>query len=309
MFKIKQNVSLAPFTTFRIGGNADYYAEAAGALELAEAFEYADAHHLPTFILGGGSNVLFADKGFHGLVIGMTDGGIHVFGETVMAGAGMPLFDAVWVAKDSNLAGIENLAGIPGTIGGAVRGNAGAFGVEMADVVVAVKVFVKSTGMVKEFKNSDCGFAYRESIFKKNPDLIILSVELRLSQGEKATLERIIKETMVKREAKHAQDAKCAGSFFINPVVQDETLIAEFRKDSKSELHGGRLPAGWLIDHVGLRGKCVGGAMVSNQHPNYIVNDGTATAEDVVMLASLIKQRVRDDLGVQLKEEVQFVGF
>lgn len=307
---LRENVPLAPLTTFKVGGSADYFAEVAGMLELAEALEYADTHHLPACILGGGSNVLFPDSGFRGIVIHINDGGVHASGDRLLCGAGMPLFDAVWAAKDAELAGIEMLAGIPGSVGGAVRGNAGAFGTEMKDVVSLVKVFDRDTGMVKEYRNDECGFGYRMSIFKKDPKLIILSAELKLHPGgNKKALERIIKETVAKREAKHPQDARCAGSFFMNPIVTDAHLRAEFEKDTGMPPKGDSLPAGWVIDHAGLRGKTVGGAKVSDIHPNYLINTGTATAEDIIMLSSVIKQRVRDELGVRLIEEVQMVGF
>lgn len=309
MFTLKRNIPLAPLSTFKIGGKADYFAEVSGALDLAEALEYADKHALPVFVFGGGSNVLFSDQGFRGMMIRMTDGGAHVSGDRVLCGAGVPLLDVVRAAAAASLRGIEHLAGIPGSLGGAVRGNAGAFGTEIGGAVVSVKGLMRDTGMVKEFKRDECSFGYRMSIFKKNPDIIILSAELKLEPGDKAALERIIGETITQREQKHPQDAKCAGSFFMNPTVEDAKLLEEFWKDNGVPAKGGKLPAGWLIDHAGLRGKRIGGAMVSEQHPNYLVNTGAATAEDVIMLASLVKQRVRTELGVQLKEEVQFVGF
>jgi UDP-N-acetylmuramate dehydrogenase len=307
---MRQNVPLAPLTTFKVGGPADYLAEVAGALEIVEAFEYAETHHLPFCILGGGSNVLFSDQGFRGMVIHINDGGVHASGDKLLCGAGMPLFDAVWAAKDAELVGIERLAGIPGSIGGAVRGNAGAFGTEMKDIVSSVKAFSLDTGMVKEYKHEQCEFGYRTSTFKCNPRLIILSAELKLHPGgSKKELERIIKETVAKREAKHPQDARCAGSFFTNPVVTDEHLREEFFKDMGMRPKDDKLPAGWVIDHVGLRGKRVGGAMVSTIHPNYLINTGDATAEDIMMLSSVVKQRVRDELNVRLIEEVQMLGF
>ncbi len=309
MVTVRKNVPLAPLTTFHIGGKADHFAETTGALELAEVFEYAEAHGLPVRILGGGSNVIFPDAGFRGMIIRMRDGGIQVAGEKISCGAGVPLFDVVRAAAAAGLMGIERLAGIPGSLGGAVRGNAGAFGTEIGDTIVSVKVLLQDTGMVKEYEHSECGFGYRTSVFKKHPNLIILSAEIRLMPGERNMLERVIDETVAVRESKHPQDAQCAGSFFINPIVKSEKLRKEFEKDTGMVSRGDKLPAGWLIDHVGLRGKRIGGAMVSDKHPNYLINTGTATAEDVMMLASLIKTRVRDELGVRLREEVQFVGF
>lgn len=309
MFTLQRNVPLAPLTTFHVGGKADYYAETTGALDLAEAIEYAEKHRLPIYIFSGGSNVLFSDRGFAGMVIRMRDGGIMVSEEKIMCGAGMPLFDVVRAAAAAGLAGIERLAGIPGSFGGAIRGNAGAFGMEIGTVVASVKGFEKASGMVREYRHAQCGFGYRTSIFKKNPEMIILSAEIRLRRGKKDELQKIIDETVAKREAKHPQKARCAGSFFMNPVVKDERLREEFEKDTGLVPKDDKLPAGWLIDHVGLRGKKIGGAMMSDKHPNYLVNTGSATAEDILTLASLVKTRVRDELRVRLKEEVQFVGF
>ncbi len=309
MIALQENIPLAPFTTFRIGGSARYYAEVSGAIEIAEILEYAEQHKLPLYVLGGGSNVLFSDKGFPGIVVHVVDGGLHVSGEKITAGAGVSLFDVVWKAKDAELEGIEKLAGIPGSFGGAVRGNAGAFGTEIGDVIVSVKTLDRHTGMVREYRQEECEFGYRTSLFKKNPQFVILSAEMKLLSGEKGMLERVIKETVAAREAKHPQDAKCAGSFFMNPEVKDEHLLQEFEKDTGMPSKGGKLPAGWLIDHVGLRGKRIGGAMVSERHPNYLLNTGTATAEDIVTLASLVKTKVRDELRIRLQEEVQYVGF
>lgn len=310
MFTLREHVPLAPLTTFKVGGKARYYSEASGALELAEAYDYAEKHKLPLFVMGGGSNVLFSDQGFSGMVVRIVDGGIRVDNDRITSGAGVPLFNVVWAAKDAELVGIEKLAGIPGSFGGAVRGNAGAFGVEIGNVITVVKALDRHTGMVHEYHQSECQFSYRSSLFKRKPNLVILSAEIRLvSGGNKGELERLIKETVATREAKHPQDAKCAGSFFMNPLVHDEHLLKEFEKDTGNKPKDGKLPAGWLIDHVGLRGKEIGGAQVSPKHPNYLLNTGTATAEDIVTLASLIKTKVRDELHVKLQEEVQYVGF
>lgn len=306
---LRENISLAPLSTFQVGGNAQYYTEVSGALELAEAFEYAEKNKLPYFVLGGGSNILFADQGFRGLIIHMVGGGVNVTGETVTAGAGIPLARVVEGAQEAGLAGMEKLAGIPGSFGGAIRGNAGAFGVEIGTLVASVKTLDRYSGMVQEHRQEKCQFQYRNSLFKQNPKLVVLSAQLRLQPGDKEGLKHIMDETRALRESKHPQNVKCAGSFFMNPLVKDEQLLKEFEKDTGNASKDGKLPAGWLIDHVGLRGKKIGGAQVSPIHPNYLLNTGTATARDIVMLASLIKTRVRDELHVRLKEEVQFVGF
>lgn len=308
MFTVQRNVSLAPLTTFHIGGKANYFTRVTGALELASAIEYAETNNLPVCIFSGGSNTLFSDKGFDGIVIQMTDKTIKISGEKILCGAGVPLIDAVNTACGAGLSGMEKLSGIPGSLGGAIRGNAGAFGVEIGNIIHSVKVYSTTSGMLQEYTQEKCLFGYRTSIFKKNPSLIIVSADIRLTSGNAEHLMKIASETIASREAKHSQKAKCAGSFFMNPTTKDIHLLEEFEKDTGNPSKDGKLPAGWLIDHVGLRGKRIGGAMISAQHPNYLVNTGDATAEDVMMLASLVKTRVRDELGIRLKEEVQYVG-
>jgi UDP-N-acetylmuramate dehydrogenase len=307
----KNNVPLAPYTTFKIGGKALLYGEASSAVELAEAFERAEKEHFPIFVFSGGSNILFSDKGFPGLVVRITDGGFHIDeGGKVTSGAGRMLYEVVETACEAGFSGIENLAGVPGSVGGAVRGNAGAFGIEIGDVVTSVKAFHKETGMVREFRQAECSFGYRTSFFKEHPEYIILSAELQLMPGANPkALVATAREILDKREERHPQDVFCAGSFFMNPVITDKKLFEEFKKDTGKDSKNGKLPAGWLIDHAGLRGKTIGHAKISTIHPNYLINTGGATAEDVIVLASVVKQKVRDELGVQLQEEVQFVGF
>lgn len=307
MIHIQNNIPLAPFTTFKIGGNARYFTSVKNVEDLKEALNYAKQGNLKAFILGGGSNILFPDKGFDGLVVKLENDGIAISEEDVHAGAGAVLMDVVLSVQKESLGGMEYLAGVPGTIGGAVRGNAGAFGVEMKDIVSSVMAFHKDTFEMRTFSNAECEFSYRDSFFKRHAEWMVFDIELHLRKGDSVEIERIIHETVAKREAKHSQSIACAGSFFMNPIVSDKELLEEFKRDTGAPSRDGKLPAGWLIDTAGLRGKKIGGAMVSENHPNYIINTGTATAEDIIMLSSVIKQRVRTQLGVQLREEVQIV--
>ncbi|HAI73848.1 TPA: UDP-N-acetylenolpyruvoylglucosamine reductase [Candidatus Moranbacteria bacterium] len=328
---IQQNIPLAPFTTFHIGGPAKFFAEVSSEKNLSEALDFAREKNLKIFILSGGSNVLISDDGFDGLVIKINDAenrkqsGIKLSGENIECWSGESLASVVKFVAENSLAGLEWAAGIPGTIGGAVRGNAGAFGEEMANVVESVKVCeilknskvcgmdykpvpANSLEICKILTKEACGFSYRNSIFKKNKNLIILSAKLRLEKGDQEKIKNKIKEFLEKR-TKSQPKGFSAGSFFQNPVVKNQKLLEQFEKDTGSKAREGKIPAGWLIDESGFRGKKIGGVMISEKHSNFIVNTGNGTAQDVVMLASIIKQKLREEFNVQLKEEVQYVGF
>lgn len=312
MIKIRKNVPLAPFTTFKIGGPAKYFCQIEKEEELLEAIKYACGNKLEFFVLAGGSNILVSDKGFNGLVIRVLDAKCRVLGVRMECGAGLQLSEAVKLAAKNSLSGLEWAAGIPGTVGGAVRGNAGAYGSDMSFAVESVKVLradsFDKNQKSKIFTSENCGFGYRHSVFKKNRNLIILSCVLKLQKGNKAEIERKMKEIIIKRADKLPKDSS-AGSLFQNPIVKNPELIARFEREAKSKCHGGRIPTGWLIDELDLRGKKIGGVMVSEKHANFVVNLGQGKAQDVVALASYIKQQVRDNFGIQLKEEVQYVGF
>ncbi len=309
--KIQKNINLAPYTTFRIGGMAKEFAIVKSVEELAEALQYAKGNNLKYYILGGGSNVLFDDSGFDGLVIRIESASyIKIEGEKLECWAGESLASVLNLARDNDLSGLENLAGIPGTIGGAVRGNAGAFGTAMANLVSKVKFLDAASGKIKEIGKDDCGFSYRNSIFKENPDLIIISVVLGLRTGKKEEIEKAMRETIRKRNEKQPQGwFGCAGSFFENPVVEKKELIERFERDTGAKSRENKIPAGWLIRETGLSGKKIGGVELNEKHSNFIINNGEGTAEEVIMLSSIIKQKVRTELGVQLREEVQYVGY
>lgn len=309
MLNIQENISLADHTTFRIGGPAKYFTEVVSVEELKEALRYARENQLEFFILGGGSNVLADDRGFAGLVIKMKLNGIKIEGEKMEVAAGVPLAKAISESIKQSLDGLEWAAGVPGTMGGAVRGNAGAFGGEIGNVVESVKVLDVDTLETGVYEAEKCEFGYRRSIFKQNRNLIILLATLKLTAGNAEESRKKTREIIAQRIAKQPKGAASAGSFFINPVVDNDKLIQEFEAEKGVQSKDRKVPAGWLIDRAEMRGKKLGGAMVSDIHPNYIINAGRATAEDVVMLASLVKQQVRDKLGVQLYEEVQHLGF
>ena len=204
---------------------------------------------------------------------------------------------------------MEWAAGIPGTVGGAVRGNAGAFSRTTGESVESVKVYDVLEKKIKSYPFAECDFAYRDSFFKRSKNLIILSARFKFSSGNKEELENKIKEIISQRISKQPHGMGSAGSFFMNPKVENEELIREFENQKKTQVRGGKLPAGWLIQEAGLKGKKIGGALISETHGDFIVNTGGATAEDVIILEGFVKQQIRDKYGVQLKSEVEHVGF
>jgi len=311
MIKIQKNVVLAPYTTFKIGGPTKYFVEITKEDELKEALEYALKNKLKFFVLGSGSNILVSDQGFDGLVIRFQNTECKVTDAEIACGAGASLLKAVRLAADSSLAGLEWAAGIPGTVGGAVRGNAGAFGSNMHSVVAKIRAFFPEEAgfSVKDFTTEECEFEYRNSLFKKNNNLIIFSVILKLKKGNSEEIQNKTKEIIEKRNQMHPQGTASAGSFFVNPKVSDIKLLDEFEKDSGKRFSDNTIPAGWLIQEVGLTGQKIGGAMISEKHSNFIVNTGSAKAEDVIILMDVVKEKVRTKLGVQLVPEVNFLGF
>ena len=333
--EIQENILLSKYTILKIGGPAKYFIEAKNEEEILEAVKFAEEKKLPTFVLGGGSNVLVSDKGFDGVVIRLCNSQFVIRNLDIICDGGCQLGKIVNESVKAGLIGLKWAAGIPGTIGGAVRGNAGAFGGEMADAVKSVNVveMYKTTKIQSARQNTkhktqntnllrvtcyvlrDCQFAYRDSVFKQNPNLIILSVTLKLRKGDRTKSEKKIKEILAKRK-NNQPEFPSPGSFFKNPCLagrQAETrsqkLLEEFEKDTGDKAKKNIIPAGYLIDRLGMRGKRIGGAIVSRAHGNFLVNAGGATAENFIILAAIVKTRVRNKFGIQLKEEVQMVGF
>lgn len=302
MIEIKENVPLARKTTFQIGGSARYFVEVHFDEHIQGALAWARERDMRFVILAGGSNVLVPDEGLDALVIKITNNRFSFSEDGVMAAAGCNLLELIRAAADVGLGGWEKLAGIPGTIGGAVRGNAGAFGPEIKDFVTWVKVLDSDSGETHEFSNAECEFAYRMSHFKRHPELIITDVHIKLQKTDAAESKRLIAETIQERERRHIQNVRAAGSFFMNPVAP-ETVRELFEKEKNAKSREGRVPAGWLIEKAGQKGARVGDAEASMQQANYIVNAGSATAADVKALAAQIKKSVREKFGVDLSEE------
>ena len=309
MLEIKENILLSPLTSFRIGGAARFYVEVKSIIDLQEALQFAKDNSLEYYILGGGSNVLISDNGFAGIVVRLKMADVLVEENVLKAEAGAALIKVVNNASGAGLSGIATLAGIPGTVGGAARGNAGAFGTEIGQYVSFVEALDSRTGEIKKYSRQECDFGYRTSLFKKEKNLIVLAVALELQKSDPEEIKAIAMDTIGKRSGRGLNGVMSAGSYFMNPVVDNKGLCREFEEEKGVKQKDDKLPAGWLIQQAGLAGKKMGGAMVHEEHSNYIVNTGEASAENVIMLVSFVKQQVRDKLGVQLQEEVNYVGF
>ena len=309
MIDIQQNATLAPFTTFGIGGPARYLARVKSLPELREALLFARGRRLPFGILGGGSNLLVSDAGFEGVAIRLELEEVLVSGDQLTAQAGVDLNALVLQMAELGLGGLEPLAGIPGLVGGAIRGNAGAYGSCIGELTASVRALQAETLELLEINREECCFDYRSSRFKKDPRLIVVSARLALSPGDPAEIRRKAEETIAKRTARHLHCEKSVGSFFMNPLVTDQSLVRRFETEQKVRCRNSRIPAGWLIDQAGLRNTRVGAAMVSALHANYLVNTGDASAAEVLALAQLIKSRVHAATGVQLQEEASCLGF
>jgi len=285
--RFQENVSLTDQTSFKIGGPAKYFFTAKSKEDLIEAIKKIKKLKLAFFILGGGNNVLALDKGYNGLIIKIANLQFLIRNCSIHAGAGLNLAKLVNLATNKSLTGLEWAAGIPGTVGGAVYGNAQAFGNKMSDCIKSVEVFDIKTSKVRTLKKRECKFSEKESIFKKKKNLIILSVILELKKGNKNKIEKKIREHIYFRKKNQPLKFPSAGSVFLNQP--------------------GKLASSYMIDRAGLKGRKIGSAQVSEKHAGFIINKGGAKAKDVLKLIKIIKKEVRKKFKVSLKEEIQII--
>ena len=288
---VRRNVSLAPWTTLRIGGPAALLCRASNPAAVAEFLEFAAVHRLPVLVLGGGSNLLVDDRGFAGLVLQPDLREYAVAGTRVTAGAGLTLDELVQRTLADGLIGLEFASGIPGSVGGAVAGNAGCYGREIGDLVEAVTLMARD-GTRRELSAEELGFGYRHSRLQATEG-VILQVRLRLRRGDTTAALAERRERLADRRRKHPLRLPSAGSYFRNlpPAAPGEH----------------RRAAGRLLDAVGARRMRCGDAGVYHKHANIVVNRGRARARDVLRLAAVMKAAVRERFGVELREEVRFV--
>lgn len=304
-FRIQE--SLASYTNFEVGGPADYFLEAQETADLIAAIRVAKDLDISYYILGDGCNVLVSDAGFRGLIIKVASKNFKLKNHKIIAEAGLNLQDLVKFSLKNNLEGLENLSDIPGTVGGAIYGNAGAFGVSLGDFVEKVKVLNPQNLKIETYNHPDCLFAYRESIFKKNKKIILEAVfALRKIKDKQLLLEKIAK--IKKIRARHPYQ-RCAGSVFKNIKIKDLKDEEVKKGIPKDCFQFDEIKTACLIEKIELKGEKRGGAQISSQHANFIVNTGKARAQEVLDLIDLIRKKVYQKYHLVLETEIQFVGF
>jgi UDP-N-acetylenolpyruvoylglucosamine reductase len=283
---IRRNESLAKHTTLRVGGPADVYVEPASEVDLAGVLAFCNERELPFFVIGRGSNLLVRDGGFRGVVICLAHDSfnrIEIDGERLRCGAGAKLKNVAVQAKRNGLSGVEFLEGIPGSVGGALRMNAGAMGGATFDAVESVRL-MDFAGHVRELAPREMSVEYRGcAVLKTN---VALGVVFKCRPAPRGEIEQRMKAFNEKRWETQPT-APSAGCMFKNPE---------------------NIPAGKLIDELGLKGTRVGGAVVSAEHGNFIVNEGNATARDVLELIAILQAKAKVARGIELQTEVEIIG-
>lgn len=340
--EILENISLAPFTTLKIGGPARFFVKAGTEVDVVEAFEWAENNGLELFVLGGGSNVLVADEGFEGLVLQVAITSKVQSPKPkveITAGAGVDWDEFVEYCVSQDLAGVECLSGIPGFVGGTPVQNVGAYGQEVSETIVSVRCFDRRSKKIVELSNAECGFSYRKSIFNstERERYIVLAVKYALIRGGapkivykdlkeyfggrepslRETREAVLSirraKSMVIDEAD--PNSRSAGSFFKNPIVPDvkfdEVRSMGFENVPNFAAGDGfvKIPAAWLIERSGFyKGFRMGNAGISENHSLALVNFGGATAAEIIALKNAIQTGVVEKFGIELMPEPIFVG-
>ncbi len=302
---VSAHAPLAGYTRFGIGGPADLLAETKDEAAFVAAVAAGRASGTAVMVTGGGTNLIVSDAGFRGLVLRYGENSLGVAGTRVTAGAGAVLQDLVDFANAQGLRGLETLAGVPGWVGGAVYGNAGAYGHSISERVAAVRYFDGAT--VRHCTGAECEFRYRESIFKRHKEWVIFAVELELEAGAATELQQISADILKVRNEKFPPTMMCAGSIFKNfllrelpPEVAAQVPAAVVRE--------GKVPAAWFLEQVGAKGMRRGGIHVAEYHANLIYNASGGTAAELCAVIGELKRRVRERFTIGVEEEVQYVG-
>jgi len=301
---ILENAPLARYTRFAVGGPAKILADASTETALTEALHEIRESGKPYTVMGGGTNLVAADEGYAGVVLRYTNSAIEFVAATVRVAAGAVLQDLVDASIAHGLKGLETMTGIPGWLGGAIYGNAGAYGHSIHERVSSVRYLQGEC--VHEIGNAACGFAYRESVFKRRKDWIVLSATLQLEPADADELHATASGILKVRNEKYPPTMRCAGSIFKNLLWAD--LPAAVRAQVPATVvREGKVPSAYFLEQAGAKGLVRGGVRVADYHANLIYNEGGGTAREVHELIADLKRRVHDRFGLDLEEEVQYV--
>ncbi|MBM3785989.1 MAG: UDP-N-acetylmuramate dehydrogenase [Acidobacteria bacterium] len=293
-------------TRFELGGPCLLLADAHSEAAFVEAYRRLQASISPWTTIGRGTNLIVSDRGYEGAILRYSASSIRAEGLRVKVDAGAELNGFIDYANARGLAGLEAMAGVPGWLGAAIYGNAGAYGQSIHQRVQSVRFF--DGAELREFDNAECGFRYRHSKFKDNKDWQILSAVFQFDASEAAALVERSRAIRAARDAKFPPSMRCAGSIFKNLLLKDLPADAATRIPAGRIIEG-KVPAGWFLEQVGAKGMRVGGIEVADYHANLIYNAGGGTAAQLVELLDELKRRVFTEFGFRLEEEVQFVGF
>lgn len=286
--KLETNVLLSKYTTYKVGGKAKVLAYPKNIEKLITLLKWAKTNNISYKMLGNGSNLIFSDADYNGILIKLTEfDDIEIFDNKIRVGAGYSLMKLSRIALKNSLTGLEFAAGIPGTVGGAVFMNAGAYKSDMGYIVQMVKVLTPDFRIVT-LENKELAFHYRTSFLKTHPNYICLEATIKLEKGKKEAIEEVMKSRLQRRKEAQPLEYPSAGSVFRNPPG---------------------MFSGELIENCGLKGKKIGGAQVSEKHANFIVNTGNATANDVKELIDYVKKEVEKKYYVSLTTEQEFVNW
>ena len=278
---VLENIDLKKYNTYGIGGIAKYMVFPSNEEKLVKLLDYIKDEKISWYILGGGSNLILPDEDYDGVIINLKELNNYEFDKDIInAESGISLGKLVNVMLDAGYTNLSSLMGIPGLLGGAIIGNAGAYGTSIFDYIINVK-FIDEDGNIKELNKEEIKYDYRLTEFKEKK-VIVLSAKIRCINGNVAEAKEKIKENLEKRRKSQPLEYKNAGSVFRNPPSH---------------------AAGYLIEHSGLKGITVGGAMVSEKHANFIINFNNATSRDIIKLVELIKSKVKDVYNVELELE------
>ena len=286
---IKTDEPMSKHTSFKTGGNADFYAVIKEEDQILELLKYVKEKNVKLYVIGNGSNLLVSDEGIRGIVAKMSFGNIKFLEDeekvTIFAGAGVKVMAFAQLLKQKGITGFEELSGLPGTIGGANYMNAGAYGKEIKDIIIETKVLNRETENIEVLKKEKQELEYRSSIFK-NKKYIILETKLQLQKGNIDEIEKKMNEYLVQRKEKQPLEYPSAGSTF---------------------KRGNGFITAKLIDECGLKGYQIGGAQISEKHAGFIINKDNATTKDILNLIEYTKKKVFEKFGVQIEEEVEII--